>query len=594
MGVSATMLSLMVVGAALLILPGGVALQLSRTRYQGLGALSASIGLSLALLPIGLLWSSSIGLRWGSESFRALLLACAVVYFWRRRSSSSDKAKVSEGAADDQGAFGHNVAQLSTAAVIVIALVLRMLDAGALAVPAWVDGYHHTMIAQKIIDVGGVPSDLRPWLAVDRFYYHFGFHSLAAALVWLGGFETHRAVLFAGQALVALVVLPTWWLARRLTGSEWAAAFASAIPATLYWFPAYFVAWGRYTQLAGLVLLPVALILLWDAIAEQKDDRTFRTVSAAIMLASVAAAGLVLVHYRVAVFYAIGALIALCGAMLKSDSQGRVLVRWSSVAALGGVLAAPWLIRYLLPGMRALDSISDSWYTWDPSANQIPTWLFTIGDNRIWIAIGAIGLIAALLAGRAAAVATVVALGAAAAAASPSTFGLSSSWMLPSFSVVISLFLPIAIGVAFLVSELLCAFNYRPPSKNANESALISINEGEKQGFQRSWFNRVEATFAASLISLVLIGAWRMHGKIEDGALAVRSMDNPTKTEIFTAYRQWLAWSGFARIRSRHFQLPCVDRSLATGSVPRSGRRLLDPTSHGPRRFDAGRALHVW
>ncbi|MFN2280805.1 MAG: hypothetical protein ACK2TZ_03005, partial [Anaerolineales bacterium] len=57
--------------------------------------------------------------------------------------------------------------------------VIRSLDA-----PMWGDSYQHTMIAQLIVDHGGLFDSWQPYAEMTTFTYHFGFHSLVAVFHW--------------------------------------------------------------------------------------------------------------------------------------------------------------------------------------------------------------------------------------------------------------------------------------------------------------------------------------------------------------------------------------------------------------------------
>lgn len=543
---------------AVLLMPGTAVLGLAGWRYAGLERVAAALGLSLALTPLALLWTTLAGLSWSAGAVRLTFAggACALVagLTWRalvagahrfrrpRRYRAPESVEPSPDttsppeAADRRAprgwlGLGLGLPELTALACCGLALALRWHDGQAIAVPAWVDGLHHTIIAQAIAEAGSVPSDLRPWVALDRFYYHFGFHATAATFVWVAGASAPDAVLVVGQSLAALVAIPTWWLALRLTGSRWAATAAALVPATLYWFPAYFVAWSRYTQLAGLVVLPVAWVLLWDALVSARAGR--RTdVAAAIGLAAAAAGGLVLVHYRVAVFYAIGACVALAGAAAWPAGGGRpawdaphvrrVFARFASVALVGGALVAPWLGRRILGGVQAMSAIRADWFAWEQASNAVPAWLLTVGDNQIWLAVGAIGVLAGALGGRRGAVGVIATLAVCALATQPARIGLPASWMLPTFSIAISLFLPVALGLAFLVSTA---------------SGLPTA---------RAWAGRGDWPLAATLLGVAIVGAARMHlevagddgndalTRVRAGTWRVRTMDNPSETEIFT------------------------------------------------------------
>jgi hypothetical protein len=82
----------------------------------------------------------------------------------------------------------------------------------------------------------------------------------------------------------------------------------------------YYVNWGRYTQLAGQVILPAAIYFAWDILLAQSQDPASTTLgnslkdkirrwlpvsSASLALAWMAWGGLALTHYRVLIFAAL-------------------------------------------------------------------------------------------------------------------------------------------------------------------------------------------------------------------------------------------------------------------------------------------------
>lgn len=96
-------------------------------------------------------------------------------------------------------------------------------------------------------------------VTADRFDYHYGFHAVCAAISWVSGVEPRRSVLWTGQLLIALTPLALLLLARLVGLGGFGALVAAAMPAACLWFPAYYLSWGRYTQLTGLLLMPAAL-----------------------------------------------------------------------------------------------------------------------------------------------------------------------------------------------------------------------------------------------------------------------------------------------------------------------------------------------
>lgn len=428
--------------------PGLVALRAAGLRARGIERLGLAAGVSITLWPLALLWTSVLGFTWSPARYRILMLvlvAIACAPFLRRtRANGSWKGRLAELPRPAPWI-------LALAGILLIAAVLRVVQVAGVVAPPWVDGYHHTLITQLVVERGAVPADYRPYLAVDRFYYHFGFHALAAAVAWLSGAGVVAAVLATGQALNVLTVLTVFVLARRLLESPISAVLAAAVPAALYWFPSYFVTWGRYTQLAGLVALPVVWILVADAIAARRPVR-------GQLLAAACAAGLLLVHYRVFAFYLIGiGLVAVYVVGARRQPRER-LMRLLAIGVAGGVLVLPWLARNLAGGVAALASASPTWYRGPAetveAVSQVPDWLFTQGSNGLWIRLAIVGTLLGLARRRPAAFGLAAWMALAYLAVRPGWLGLSTSWMLPPFSLVISLYIPVAIGVGLLADAL--------------------------------------------------------------------------------------------------------------------------------------------
>jgi hypothetical protein len=445
--------------AAALIVPGGLALAAAGRRESGWLHSAMAVGVSVALWPLVLLWTSVVGWVWHGTTVRAaLVLACAAAghMAWRRRA----------------GPWRPTPTGVAVVSIVAVALLLRAVQASDVVVPPWVDGYHHTVVTRLFVLRGGVPADLQPYLAVEPFYYHFGFHAVAAAVGMAAGSGAAATTLWVGQALNGVAALTVAALAWRLTGSGPAAAAAAAIPAALYYFPSYFLTWGRYTQLTGLVVLPVAWILLADAV---RSDRA--TAGRAIALAAAVSGGLLLVHYRVFVFYLTGAAVMATG--IAVDRQARRLA-WRWLAAIGAVttvLVAPWVLGRVVPGTAALAaSVPERpWYAADATIGEVPTWLLTIGTNRWWLGLAALGVVLGLVRHRRATLAVLAGLGAALVAVSPPWLGLPATWTLPPFSLAISLYLPAALGVGLLVTVVTCALGELLEAEDRVERAALVL-----------------------------------------------------------------------------------------------------------------------
>lgn len=181
--------------------------------------------------------------------------------------------------------------------LLILGLGLRLLAVRDINVPPWVDAGRHALITNVMMKTGQTPSDYASILPIDRFPYHFGFHTLSASLGLMTTWALPDLLLYLGQLLNALIPLTVYtavWLVSRRTRASVLAAFLVAVP---FFFPAYYAAWGRFTQLAAMLIMPVLLALTWLLV------RGGRVWKQAWWLVSILAAGLFLMHIRVFLFY---------------------------------------------------------------------------------------------------------------------------------------------------------------------------------------------------------------------------------------------------------------------------------------------------
>ncbi len=278
-----------------------------------------SVGLSLALMPLLLLWTTVAGLSWGGPTAWALILLSGLISLrtWGGRTnrdkaggSDSDTAQLATSSGAAQLALRSDTAQLIVryqarlrnnapfvllAALFITSLAVRLLAIRDVSIPLWGDSLHHSWLARLIAERGQAPDSFYPYFPLDSVTYHVGYHSMVAFFSWTTGLPIVKSVLIFGQMLNALSVLTIYLLAHRLTRSHRAALLGGLVVGLVSVLPAYYVNWGRYTQLAGQVILPVALFLALEAIERRHWGY--------LALAAAAAAGLFLTHYRVILFY---------------------------------------------------------------------------------------------------------------------------------------------------------------------------------------------------------------------------------------------------------------------------------------------------
>jgi hypothetical protein len=236
--------------ALTLLVPGWLMLDLSglRKRFDGGEQVALSLGLSLALIPILMLWTSALGIGWTRASVITVSTVLGLLMLWRifllRRS------------------FSFGWVGLFLGVIFTATLVVRMAMVRDLVAPAWVDPVHHALITRLTMDQGTFPETYAPYLELGSTVYHAGYHSTQAVFQWLSGLDLLDGMLLYGQVLNAATIFAVYLLTTTLTGDKRAALFAAWIAGLFTPMPAYYVSWGRYTQLAGLLVLPVPLALL--------------------------------------------------------------------------------------------------------------------------------------------------------------------------------------------------------------------------------------------------------------------------------------------------------------------------------------------
>ena len=236
----------------------------------------------------------------------------------------------------------------------------RVYQARELALPAWVDSVHHVLIVRKIMEYGGVPWDLLPYVDAP-FYYHYGFHLVTALFSSLAGWNASQSVLWFGQVMNACVALSVYRLGMALgpvetCGSEQEYSMVrlrASIAALLVGFamqmPAYYLTWGRYTLLTGLLLLAPAMAAAYEIFNKTQAHLPSSYLppdwGAAIRYV-VLLTGIFMTHYLAALLVAL--FLVVLG--LSGLWQGAVQRTWRAfpwVLVVGGllsiVLSAPWL-----------------------------------------------------------------------------------------------------------------------------------------------------------------------------------------------------------------------------------------------------------
>ena len=434
--------------------------------------LALVVGLSLALVPLALLLCSVLGLALNRTRVLIAAVMLSVGALWRLASTGFRDFR--RWLSFDNGPF-----VVAFFFLFLLSLAMRFLHIRNLVVPAWVDSVHHALITQLIVMNGGVPSSYEPLLPIGKFVYHFGFHSLVAAFHWLTGLGIPMAMLVVGQVINGLMVPSAYLLAKCLTGRRLAGLFAALIVGLISFMPAYYVSWGRYTQLAGLVLLPSAIVFTIRCVAQRsgsvdgKPLRQDRQILAktgdpmipseqisihwgSLMLGAVSVAGLLLTHYRVLIFYGGFVLAYLLYETITHRHEIETIVRYWGRAAtmclLAGLLTLPWLVN-LARAVWPLTTLP-SRMQGSPAYNAFPYDLVMIGNNRALIVLAICGLLWGLYKRERAVIVTILWVAILVVIANPTILGLPSTWLVNNASLAISLFMPLSVLSAYALASL--------------------------------------------------------------------------------------------------------------------------------------------
>jgi hypothetical protein len=325
-------LAYLLVAAFLWIVPGWGFLSILYARWETLGTwakIGLSGGVSLAFYPILMLWTDLIGVHLGAAYAWLPPLAGMVAILYR----NYKKLTITN---LRQARFHAPTWPAIAMFFVVTALIaVRLWAIRDLPVPLWGDSYQHTVIAQLLVDHGGLFTNWQPFAEMESFTYHFGFHSQVAAFHWITRLPITASVLLAGQMINILSVISLVPLAQRINRNPWSGVFTMLLAGMVMTMPMVYLNWGRYTQLTGLTLLAAWVYLAWDYF----DAGKIRWP--AITLTAVTLAGLALTHYRVLIFGIVFLVAyALLNVRLKQIGMYLKQVLWMSLPAI--ILVAPW------------------------------------------------------------------------------------------------------------------------------------------------------------------------------------------------------------------------------------------------------------
>ena len=458
--------ALILLSLALMFLPGCLVLVVVRKItpiWDPAAWLGTALALGVSLWPLLWLWLSVVGGRWREYSLWTVLILgwtlTATLYMLSRRKEgrgSAIAASAGDQPAQDQPTLAIHSPQarerlraeriawqhLFLLLILFVGLAARLLAVRDIVFPPWVDSSRHALITAVMADSGQWLKSYEPFLDIDKFPYHAGFHSLSAGLYLLSDTELPQLLLILGQLINGLVPLAVYagvYIITRRKNVGLVAAFLVALP---FFFPAYYATWGRMTQLMAILPLALTLAMTWKII---RGGRGWRR---AWWLLAVLVAGLFLIHFRVFLLYLVYA------AIVWIFSRGRHTRQILGSAILALFLVGPRVFSLL----RDSESVSISHVI--PGYNDFPIGYINTGWERIYIYLGLLaicfGVLGMLLRRRQAIFLLFLAawIGLVALLLSGEKLGLPESSLLNTNSAYIVLFLPLSWMLALAFSTI--------------------------------------------------------------------------------------------------------------------------------------------
>jgi hypothetical protein len=291
-----------------------------------------STGLSLVIYPLLFLWCSVIGIRISALYTWLPALVGSGLILARNRHVFSSKFK------PDWRALQPGWTDLSMGFILICITLTRYWVIRSIDYPLWGDSYQHTMMAQLLVDHQGLFKSWAPYAEMQSFTYHFGFHSLVAVFHWLTKLPVIQAVLWVGQILNVLAVLALYPLSQRVARNPWAGVFTVLLAGLVFSMPMFYVNWGRYTQLAGLAILPALIVIAWDFLDQQCLSRRL------LFLITFITAGMFITHVRVLII-ALVFFVAYLLLNFRANTWKNTFFRGAAIGVGTILLALPWIIN---------------------------------------------------------------------------------------------------------------------------------------------------------------------------------------------------------------------------------------------------------
>ena len=224
-------------------------------RFVEYFGLAIAIGLALVIVSVSVLTLLNIPLTRSNFAI-ALLIGCGVSILRLLTKRSQIKIR--------QSLFPYQVLieNILPFSLFVALIVLRLVQIRDVFVPNAYDGLVYTMLLQESAETSAI--------SLYNIFY-FGFPGLSLVVLSLWDLTPAETVLLTSQWLGAVCGLSFYIFARRYIHNVYAAGLSVVVYAFLLLFPSALAAWGQYSFLLGLTLLPPAILTSMDWLARKSN-----------------------------------------------------------------------------------------------------------------------------------------------------------------------------------------------------------------------------------------------------------------------------------------------------------------------------------
>jgi hypothetical protein len=230
--------------------------------------------------------------------------------------------------------------------IVLVVVATRAWLADQFPIPPLTDSLHHALLTREVVESGFLPDYMPVFRSIPLDRYHTGLYAISSFVSWVGAVSPLLGLIWSGQALNALAAVGVYVLLDRFASRK--AAWIGLLAAGLInQMPNVYFAWGRFTQVGGQAILPIAWAVSWvwfQRLHSGAPERRTGDIISLGFLSFVLAVATVLLHLRVGIFLFTILAITFIAEVLVARRRGRaraLVLPALGTALLGGLALLP-------------------------------------------------------------------------------------------------------------------------------------------------------------------------------------------------------------------------------------------------------------